>query len=266
MILIDGKKISEEILDSVRQKTIGRELCLAVVSTRNDPASALFVSMKKKIGKKINIKVEDFLMLNEDQDSVIEKIKQLSDRCDGVVVQLPLREDLDLDKILAYIPDEKNPDLLGVSAENNMFDKNIFPPVVSAVISIFSSLKIDFMNKTMALLGNGYLVGAPISRYLNKKGKSHFIVTKENEKDIEKLSNFDIVISGVGIPGILKKENIKENAILIDAGTSDLGGTIVGDINKNCYDISQAISPVPGGVGPITVAYLFYNLVKLTEK
>lgn len=265
MKTIEGKKLATEVLDTIKQKVAGRVFRLAVISTKDDPSSRLFVSMKKKKGSELGVFVDEYNLFIENQDELEKKINELIQSYDGMVLQLPIRDELDYEKLISLIPVEKNPDILGFVAETHACEKGLFPPVVSAILKIFESENVDYMNLKIALLGKGFLVGAPFSRYLESLGKDHFVVTVENKNDIDKLVGFDIIISGVGVPNILQLKHIKSGSVLIDAGTSDLGGIMVGDIDKDCYPVASVVSPVPGGVGPLTVAYLFYNLVMLSK-
>lgn len=262
---IDGKKLATEVLDSVSKKIGNKVFRLAVISTKDDPSSSLFVSMKKKKGREIGVVVDEYSLFDESQEQLEEKINELAKSHDGIVLQLPVRDGIDYGKLISIIPLEKNPDILGSVAETYASEKGLFPPVVSAILKIFESENVDYMNLKIALLGKGFLVGAPFSRYLESVGKDHFVVTVENKEDIDKLVGFDIIVSGVGVPNILKSEYVKNGSVLIDAGTSDLGGVMVGDISTDCYPMASVVSPVPGGVGPLTVAYLFYNLVMLSK-
>lgn len=265
MKIINGKKLATEVLDTIKQKIVDRVFRLAVISTKDDPSSRLFVSMKKKKGSDIGIVVDEYNLFNENQSELEKKINELGESYDGIVLQLPIREELDYEKLISLIQVEKNPDMLGGLAETQSFEKGLFAPVVSAILKILQSESIDYKNLKIALLGKGILVGAPFSRYLESIGKDHFVVTIENKEDIDKLIDFDIIISGVGVPNILQQKHIKSGSVLIDAGTSDLGGVMVGDISTDCYPVASVVSPVPGGVGPLTVAYLFYNLVMLSK-
>lgn len=258
-MIIDGcalaKKVEKELKDSLlymNQKKIAFILFL------DTPATRQFVGLKTKVAERLGIKaltIEcfDCITTKEAVAKVIEISKQ---DYDGVVVQLPLPEGFDTQKILDMVPDSLDTDALASGSQR-------IAPVARAVHEIFNYYTIDLAYKKIVILGNGKLVGQPVARMLVQQGFLFDIIEKETPKEQRNtlLKNADIIISGVGIPGIITSDMIKEGVILIDAGTSEQAGKLVGDIDPACADKAFLMTPVPGGVGPLTVTSLFKNLI-----
>ena len=257
MNIIDGRKIAEEIKKKLREKlkSFDRQLKLAIIYAGKNPAIDQFLKIKKDFGEEIGVKVNIYRYPDDiTAEKLLAEIKKVSNSSSGVIVQLPLPEGLPVEEILAAIPKERDVDALSGSS---LFES----PVVLAVREIFSRYGIKLENKTIAVVGRGRLVGGPIIRSLLKEGHSPIVINKENP-DFSKLRKADIIISGAGTQGLIKKEMIKEGVVLIDAGTSESYGKISGDVDPGCYAAASLYTRVPGGIGPITVAKLYENLLK----
>jgi 5,10-methylene-tetrahydrofolate dehydrogenase/methenyl tetrahydrofolate cyclohydrolase len=189
---------------------------------------------------------------------------------DAVIVQLPLPDSLDQATILESIPIEKDADVLSVRAyhafEHAEADA-LMPPVAAAVAEICESAGVEVANKKALVVGNGRLVGQPVWQWLHHAGADVLTVTRETQDTLPLLlPNMDIVITGTGSPGLIKPEHLKQGVVLIDAGTSESEGAIVGDADPSCADIASVFTPVPGGVGPVAVACLFRNAAILAHR
>lgn len=247
-MIADGKhiaKILEEKLVGEFSKLPQKKVCFVLLG--NDPASKKFIEMKSKVAMRLGIAVD-----------VVHEIPNY-DEYDGVVIQLPLPEGMDTQTILDSVPVDKDMDVL--SAEGKKTDK--VAPVARAVFEILDFYNIDLIDKEVVVLGNGKLVGEPVCRLLDQKNIPYTVVDKNTNEHVrqEKISNADIIISGVGIPNIIKPEMIKDGVVLIDAGTSEQSGKLVGDVDPFCAEKASLMTPVPGGVGPLTVISLFKNLI-----
>ncbi|OGZ26912.1 MAG: hypothetical protein A2365_02140 [Candidatus Nealsonbacteria bacterium RIFOXYB1_FULL_40_15] len=246
-MIIDGKKISERILNEVRREIQEKELkiSLAVILVGDDFSSKIYVKRKEQAAKIIGAGFELF-KFNRDisKENLEREIKEISNRFSGLIIQLPLPEGLK--DVLKAIPEQKNVESVS--------------PVVSAVEEILKECGISLEGKKIALVGRGKLVGKPLEEWLKEKGLEYF--------GIEKIKEADIIITGVGKPKLITQDMVKEGAVVIDIGFShDENGKAVGDVDFN--EVSKKaslITPVPGGVGPITVACLFKNLLKLNER
>jgi 5,10-methylene-tetrahydrofolate dehydrogenase/methenyl tetrahydrofolate cyclohydrolase len=171
-----------------------------------------------------------------------------------VLVQLPHPQ---ADALLAQIPPDKDVDALGLAPK-------VLAPVAGAVKEILARSDIEVRGKKAIVVGEGRLVGKPISRMLRDMGAEVSVVTLE-QGSLAELKDADIVVSGAGSPHLIQPEMLKPGVILIDAGTSESGGRMVGDCDPACADAASVFTPVPGGVGPVAVAMLFKNLSTLTN-
>lgn len=264
-MLVDGRKIAQRILKELEGRP-QKKVCF--LSFNETEAGKSFVSIKTRTAERLGIKFEVISQKINDTDEAIGIIKNISEKdFDGIVVQLPLGENIDTDLVLNSIPKELDIDLLGSDAKTDFKEGSTgrMPPVAGAMKEILEENNIDLRNKKIVVLGKGRLVGEPVSLLLNLLGHEYVAVDKFTP-EIELFHNIkeaDIIISGIGVPYFLKPEMIKEAVVLIDAGTSSENNEIKGDINPSCEVKALFLTPVPGGVGPITVAVLYSNLYKL---
>ncbi len=240
MIILDGKKLSEKILKKLKAEIKRKrlKLKLSIILVGEDSNSKIFVRQKKKACEKVGIDFELFKFSSKISNSELKKeIKKIVQKSDinGIVVQLPLPKGLDTEEILNLIPEEK--------------DAEIVSPVVCAVDRILKEYKISLRNKNIVLIGKGRLVGQPVASWLKKRNLKF--------SDIDEIKNADIVISGVGRSNLIKGGMVKKGVVVIDIGK---------DVDfKSVSKKASYIAPVPGGVGPVTVACLLKNLVKLNQ-
>jgi len=186
----------------------------------------------------------------------------------GVVIQLPLPESLQNNdqEILNIVPQEKDIDILSEENLGKFYTGNlsVLPPVVGAISHLLNSYKISVKGKDILLVGAGRLVGFPLAIWLLKQKATVSVINEFTEDASFFLKKADIVISGVGKPNLIKGSMVKNGVVIIDAGTSLRKGKLKGDVDfKSVSKKASHIAPVPGGVGPLTVAYLLENLVKL---
>lgn len=268
-MLVDGKKIANEIKESLRQEVVklGRVPVLSIIYVGSDPAIESFIKIKKRFGEEMGVQIEIHRFGQKISGEELKKeIEKISGQSDGVIVQLPLSQHLDTDSILNAIPLEKDVDVLSKKAME-MFEKGdsaVFPPVAGAIKEIFDRYNVDMRSKKIVIIGKGRLVGQPTISWLKREGIEP--VALEEGDDVEReIRDADIIISGAGSPGLIKLEMIKEGVIIIDAGTSESKGKICGDADPACADKASVFTPVPGGIGPMTVAILFRNLITLLK-
>jgi len=259
---IDGNKIAEKILNNLKEKIQEKKLKLglAVVWVGSNEISRVYVEKKKETAQKIGIGFELFNFPKEIfQSDLAEKVEEISQKEDiaGVVIQLPLPSQIDTDEILKCVSKEK--DVEGFVSEN-------LSPIVLAVEEILKEYSVFLKDKKIVLVGRGKLVGQPVAKWLKKQNIDFEVVDKDSQ-NINKLQEADIIISGAGVPNLIKKNMVKEGVVIIDAGTCKVDGKTVGDVDfKNVCDKAQCITPCIGGIGPVTVACLFKNLVKINLK
>jgi len=265
---INGVAISKKIKEELRQKVSGcdKNPSVDLVCIGEDPVIESFVKRKIIFGEKIGIEVKRHqLSSNISQESAEEEIKKIIEGSMACVIQLPLPKHMDTQKLLDLVPADKDIDVLGSPAiEKFKSGKSMFvPPVVGAIQEILMSENIDLQDKKIAVIGAGKLVGKPIMIWLDNIGADYSLIDMSISAEDRKtqLTKVDIVISGIGQPNNIKKDEIKYGAILLDAGTSEVSKKIIGDIDPECYEQALFYTPVPGGIGPITISVLFRNLV-----
>jgi methylenetetrahydrofolate dehydrogenase (NADP+) / methenyltetrahydrofolate cyclohydrolase len=210
----------------------------------------------------------DVVELPEDvgQELVIKHIQR--EGADAVLVQLPLSDALSTEAVLDAIPLHLDADILSSRAYRAFEtgeESALMPPVVGAVREIFQKYNIDPKGRRAVVVGQGRLVGVPVHAWLLREGAHIDVVTKESG-GLSVLKEADIVISGAGSAGLILPEHLSDGVILIDAGTSESGGQLAGDMDPACADKAALFTPVPGGVGPIAVACLFKNAAELARR
>ncbi len=270
-MLYDGKSASLELQALLKEKIATRTTVpvLSVFSVATHPSIASFIAIKRKFATSIGVTMNEYVIpISENEDTLIGEIEKVvkENKSAGIIVQLPLPSHYNIERVLNTIPKELDVDCLGSSAwEAFIHNKktSIIPPVASAIAHILSSSNIDITNKKIVVVGNGRLVGSPVKVWFEHQGTSPAIVDIHTDEStrMHLYKSADIVVSGIGVPHHLCKEYFKQGVVLIDAGTSEQSGVLAGDCNPDCIDIASLLTPVPGGVGPLTVAYLFYNLV-----
>lgn len=261
-MIIDGKKFAANLEEQLIKEVKGKKLALAVVYVGDNPVSVRYINKKKQMGERLGIAV--VLHVFEVTISEAELTRQImeivSDKnVDGVIVQLPLPEHISMEKIMALIPPEKDVDALGTAPR-------VFPPVVGAVREICRAQGISLRGKKVVIVGKGKLVGKPAAEWAREEGANVVVVDRATKDPLAEFETADAIISGAGVPSLITPEKIKEGVLLFDAATSEMSGKLVGDIDPRCAEKAALYTPVPGGIGPLTVVLLFKNLIELAGK
>ena len=274
MSIIDGNNISNLIFESIRQDIDRMKPVVAALYAGKDPATLSYIKSKmkkcEKYGLKINLFKMDFNVSEEIFLSTLDKLS-LDNSYDGVIVEKPLPRQISIKNAAVRINPKKDIDCL--SPQNNGLlitdDFIIAPSTAMAVINILQYSLIEYEGKRVAIIGRSEIVGKPLSMlFLSKQsGNATVTVLHSKSKDIEnETKRADIIVVAIGKANFLKRNYIGTNLpVLIDVGINYLNGSLTGDIDKECYELSSAYTPVPGGVGPVTVATLFENLIKLKK-
>ncbi|MFA5098856.1 MAG: bifunctional 5,10-methylenetetrahydrofolate dehydrogenase/5,10-methenyltetrahydrofolate cyclohydrolase [Candidatus Paceibacterota bacterium] len=268
---IPCKEIAQKIINSLRLLPAPKKT-LAAVLVKGNSASASFIKQKDKVAAELGINFCAYeLPENISQGELVQKVNGLvaEESIGGIIIQLPLPEQLNSQEILNLIPAEKDVDVLGEQALKNFSagQNKILPPPVGVVKEIFKTYNLKPKTLKMAIIGTGRLVGKPISVWLENKTAKLSILNSKTKNIKEELKDADIIISGAGKANLFSVDDIKENAIVIDFGYSTVEGKISGDFNPNSpipqSSNSLTYTPTPGGTGPILVAKImenFYNL------
>ena len=270
---IDGKKMAEEIKTELKAETLklGKKLRLAVVKVGGDKVMEKFLEQKKRFGSTVGVDVRIYeLQENISTNQLRKKLAEIVHIKEntGVIIQLPLPTQINTQYILDAIIPEKDPDMLS-SKSIGLFASGrsrILPPVVGAIKYIFDKNNIDVKGKAVTVIGAGRLVGKPATAWLINLG-AVVTVLDENTSDASRFTlQADVIISGAGKPNLINADMVKEGVVAIDCGTSESEGKVVGDLDHAISKKASLFAPVPGGVGPLTVAMLFKNLLELAQK
>ena len=269
MNLLDGKKLAAGVMAEVKELIGEKKLSLGIISVGDDVVSQKFVAEKEKRGSEIGVDVRQYkFSIDESTTSLREKIGDLVKKTEhgGYVVQLPLPEGINAQYILNAIPEAEDVDCLNQKSIGAFAvgRSKILPPVVGAVKTILESEHIELQRKKIVIVGGGRLVGRPVALWLLSQDLPFTIITYQSPDLASHLQVADIIISGAGQPHFIGAKAIKDGAVVIDCGTSVDAGQVKGDIDPSGLESKSGwFSPVPGGVGPLTVAYIFLNLARL---
>lgn len=274
MKILDGKKVGEEVLYSV-SKRIRKEklkITLAIILVGNNPASEIYVKNKilscEKVGITASLHKLNNTVTEQEIITLIEKLNK-DDEVHGIILQSPLPEGVDFNKCSAHISSLKDIDGLSyLNVINNYNNKKcILPCTVKGIITLLDYYNIDVMGKNICIIGRSNLVGKPLFLALENLGATVTLCHKQT-KDISRLTiTSDIVIMACGVPKLLKADMIKDKCVVIDVGISRVEGKIVGDCDfENIKSKCDYITPVPGGVGPMTVASVIENTLLCYER
>lgn len=280
MNILDGKKCSQEILDKIKEKVDNlknsnkRVPGLAVIIVGNNPASKIYVNSKVKACEKVGFYSKAiFLDENISQAELLENIQALNNdkNIDGILVQLPLPKHLNEDEICNAIDTSKDVD--GFKAENLgkvMLGKEdgMVPCTPQGIMYLLDSIKdINLYGMNGVVIGRSNIVGKPISSLLINRGVTTTVCNSRTKNIEDVLRNADIIVAALGKPKFLKENMVKEGAIIIDVGINRVDGKLCGDVDfENVSKLASFITPVPGGVGPMTIAMLLNNTLRAYDK
>jgi methylenetetrahydrofolate dehydrogenase (NADP+)/methenyltetrahydrofolate cyclohydrolase len=257
-MVIDGKKIAEDVYAHTRASAVrlGRSAKLTVITCAPNFETRKYLALKEKKAMEVGIEatVVEFPE-TATTEAFVARIQEEITNADGIIVQLPLPVHIDRDVVINAVPTSHDVDAL------NPHTVKPLSPVVGAIREILERHKVMVAGMHVAVIGNGKLVGIPAYQWFVSQGAHVSVVTK----DVPDIENYtkpaDIVVCGAGVPGLIKPDMIKEGVIIFDAGTSEDGGELRGDASPLCAEKASLFTPVPGGIGPITIAMLLKNVV-----
>ena len=275
MIKIDGKAFSQTVLEKIKgehsqlKEKYGKPAGLAVVIVGNNPASQVYVKNKIRACENVGFYSENIeLDENISEKELLQEINKLNknDRINGILVQLPLPAHINELKIIDSISPEKDVDGFHVSNIGKMVigdETGFLSCTPYGIMQLLEEYKIEIAGKDAVIIGRSNIVGKPMALMLIQKGAT-VQVCNSNTKDLrKKLNKADIIIVAAGVPKLLKKEDVKEGAVVIDVGINRVDGKICGDVDyEEVAEKTSYITPVPGGVGPMTIASLIKNTFK----
>lgn len=265
-MIIDGKVIAEDMYQALakRRALLKTDIKLGIVVVGQNPVIDSFVGIKERNAQRLKIEmVRVDLPDTATQAEIIAALQDVAARSDAVIPQLPLPAGIDINAVLAAVPNDKDVDALNPTISEE--ERLVHAPVALAAVEILERGGVAIKGARTVVVGAGRLVGKPSAWLLKSLGADVSLFTLQ-EGSIEDLQDADIVVSGAGNPGFIKPEHIKEGVALIDAGTSELKKKIHGDADPACAEKAAVFTPVPGGVGPVAVAMIFRNLFDLIER
>ncbi len=272
MIIADGRAIAQKILNKIKAGLDGRRISIAAIWMGNDPAVGRFVELKKKYAESIGMefRVHHF-GTDVSEKELMDKLRILNadKSMTGIIVELPLPKNLDQIKVLDTIPPEKDIDILSSAAQENYYKdrSKILPPAVRALELLFNEHRINPLGKTAAVFGQGMLVGMPVSHWLEKSGAKVFRIDEHTSNPGELSRQADIIVSGVGKPGLIHGNMVKKGAVVVDFGYGKIGNKMAGDVEfDSVASRSSLITPVPGGMGPLVIASFLENALEFSER
>ncbi len=269
--IIDGKKIAGKIKSKIKQEIIKNNIqaSLAVILVGENPASQIYVKNKIQTCHELGIISQSFeLPAKTSEKELLTLIKKLNNdkKINGILVQLPLPDHINKSKIIkAILPDK---DVDGFHPENTKrlhANKDCFVPCTPAgIMKLLQEYNIKIKNKQVVVVGDSDIVGKPIAELLKQAGATVTICNKQTKNISIFTKQADILVTATGVKNLIKKEILKSGVAVIDVGISrDENNKIFGDVDfKNVKNIASYITPVPGGVGPMTIAMLMNNCLK----
>ena len=275
--LIDGKVISASVKERVKDEVIalnqkGITVGLAVIIVGEDPASKVYVSNKKKACEALGIISREYaLPENTTEQELLDLIRELiaDPEINGILCQLPLPKHLDEKLIINSIDPEKDVDAFHpVNVGKIMIGDFYFLPCTPAgVMEMLEYEGIDVTGKNCVVIGRSNIVGKPMNMLLLHKNGTVTICHSKTKNLAEICKNADILVAAVGRPNFVTADMVKEGAVVIDVGINRVDGKLCGDVDfENVKDKASAITPVPGGVGPMTIAMLMQNTLTAAKK
>ncbi|MCC1142231.1 bifunctional methylenetetrahydrofolate dehydrogenase/methenyltetrahydrofolate cyclohydrolase FolD [Staphylococcus aureus] len=275
--ILDGKQIAKDYRQGLQDqvealKEKGFTPKLSVILVGNDGASQSYVRSKKKAAEKIGM-ISEIVHLEETatEEEVLNELNRLNndDSVSGILVQVPLPKQVSEQKILEAINPEKDVDgFHPINIGKLYIDEQTFVPCTPlGIMEILKHADIDLEGKNAVVIGRSHIVGQPVSKLLLQKNASVTILHSRSKDMASYLKDADVIVSAVGKPGIVTKDVVKEGAVIIDVGnTPDENGKLKGDVDYDAVkEIAGAITPVPGGVGPLTITMVLNNTL-LAEK
>ena len=268
MKIIDGKTLAQNLRKNIATevKQYSRPPGLAVILVGDDEASQVYVRNKTRACVEVGFYSDQIhKSANITEEELLSEVNRLNENqnIDGILVQLPLPDHIDSNKIIEAIVPEKDVD--GFSSENvgklSLNKPFISPCTPKGVMKMLESIKYDLKGKDCVIIGASNIVGRPMSMELLNAGATVQVCHKGTKNITEKTKSADVIIAAAGVANLVKADWVKKDAVVIDVGINRLGdGTLTGDVDfEEVKDIVSAISPVPGGVGPMTIAVLLEN-------
>jgi len=277
-IIIDGKELAKKIranlkieCEELKNKQINPKL--AVIMVGDDPASKVYVRNKSKVCEDVGIEYKEYLLSsNTKQKELIELIEKLNQdkTINGILLQSPIPANLDINEAFRTISPQKDVDGFNpVNVGKLVLNQDTFVSCTPyGIMKMFEKYNIDLTGKNVVILGRSNIVGKPLMHCCLNKNATVTVCHSKTQNLAQKAKEADILISAIGKSQFVTVDMVKENAVVIDVGINRLeNGKITGDVDfENVKEKASYITPVPGGVGPMTIAMLMNNVIKATKR
>ncbi len=277
-VIIDGKELAKKIranlkieCEELKKKNINSKL--AVIMVGDDPASKVYVRNKSRACEDVGIEYEEYLLdANITQKELIELIQKLNNdkTVNGILLQSPIPSNLDINEAFRKISPEKDVDGFNpVNVGRLVLNQDTFVSCTPyGIMKMFEEYNIDLTGKNVVILGRSNIVGKPLIHCCLNKNATVTSCHSKTQNLAQKAREADILISAIGKANFVTEDMVKENAVVIDVGINRLdNGKITGDVDfENVKEKASYITPVPGGVGPMTIAMLMNNVIKATKR
>ncbi len=271
--VIDGRAIAKQLFNDIAEqvKTLSFQPVLCDVVVGDDPVSLSYVGIKEARAKECGfgfslVRLQEAATETEVITAI--KVQQQDENLCGLIVQLPLPSHIDSEAVLKAINSNVDVDLINPDSAAKFYsnESNLVPPTPGAIMHILDRLPVDLTKEHFLVLGQGELVGKPVTQALLNRNYHVMTAVSTTPNRAELLKTATVIITGVGKAGILTGDEVSENVIIIDAGTSESSGSIQGDVDfKTMTTKARYITPSPGGVGPVTVAKLLENVLAVAK-
>lgn len=267
--LLNGREIAKDYRAGLQNeveklKSMGSTPNLTVVIVGNDGASLSYVRSKNKAAEKIGME-SSIVRLDEDtsEEDVLAAVEKLNqdDNVNGILVQVPLPKQVDENKVLEAIAPHKDVDGFSPVNIGRLYTgQRTFVPCTPLGIMELLKHTGSLEGKTVAVVGRSHIVGQPVAKLLTNENATVTLMHSRTKDMVESLKNFDVVVSAVGKPGLIKGSDLKEGAVVIDVGNTVVDEKLVGDVDfESAKEVASYITPVPGGVGPLTITMVLNN-------
>lgn len=279
MKIIDGKGFSKKVQQHIKEEheqlkhKTGKTAGLAVIIVGDNPASQVYVRNKTKACENVGFYSETIeLPESISEDELVKEVKKLNEneKIDGILVQLPLPNHINEMKVINTISPEKDVDgfhSLNVGKMMLGDDTGFLPCTPYGIMQLLEEYKVDVVGKDVVIVGRSNIVGKPMALILIEKGATVKVCNSKTKDLSDKIQRADIVIVAAGVPKLVKAKDVKAGAIVIDVGINRVDGKLCGDVDYDeVIEKVSLITPVPGGVGPMTIASLITNTLKAYKK
>lgn len=263
-MIVDGKAIASRIYREIQNEVthMRSKPHLTVFTCAPNFETQKYLALKRRKAHEVGISMNVIeFPPTITTEEVVTSIAHSCMQTDGIVVQLPFPSHIAIDMVLKAIPKAYDVDAVHYDGSSEM----ILPPVVGAIKEIALVHDILFAAQKVVIVGKGRLVGAPSEIWCQKQGAQVQVVTRETTNRDEIIKAAHIIILGAGQPNLLVPDMVRKGVVIFDAGTSEDGGVLKGDAHPSCAEQASLFTPVPGGIGPITIAVLLRNLIILSS-